>query len=94
MMRVARGGMAMILSVEFEKAAQHARSLPSQSDEVLLELYGLYKQATAGDASGDGPGMFDFVGRAKFEAWAAVRGTSREAAMRAYVDRVESLARG
>jgi len=82
----------MSLTAEFEAAAQQAKSLPRQSDEVLLELYGLYKQATAGDVSGEEPGMFDFVGRAKYDAWQALRGTDRESAMRAYVDRVHELA--
>lgn len=84
----------MSVSAEFEKAAQQAKGLPDQPDEVLLELYGLYKQATAGDVSGDAPGMFDFVGRAKYDAWKSRQGMDREAAMRSYVDRVKELAGG
>jgi len=82
----------MTIAAEFERATQQAKRLPHQPDEVLLELYGLYKQATAGDVSGDAPGMFDFVGRAKYDAWEARKGMDREAAMQAYVDRVRELA--
>jgi acyl-CoA-binding protein len=57
----------------------------------LLRLYGLYKQATAGDATGKRPGMMDFKGRAKFDAWGERRGMSRDAAMEAYVALVDKL---
>ena len=76
----------------FEAATTRAKTLPEQPNEVLLELYGLYKQATDGDAHGDEPGMFDFVGRAKWDAWSALAGTSREQAMRSYAARVQQLA--
>jgi carboxylesterase len=84
----------MSLEQEFQGAAARAKSLPAQSDEVLLQLYGLYKQATSGDVAGDEPGMFDFVGRAKYDAWAGHRGTARDEAMRAYVALVDRLAAG
>jgi acyl-CoA-binding protein len=58
----------------------------------LLELYGLFKQATAGDVSGSRPGMLDFKGRAKYDAWASRKGRSRESAMDAYVKVVLRLA--
>jgi diazepam-binding inhibitor (GABA receptor modulator, acyl-CoA-binding protein) len=61
------------------------------SNEKLLELYGLYKQATEGDASGSRPGMLDLKGRAKYDAWARRKGTTRDAAMKAYVALVEEL---
>lgn len=82
----------MSLTAEFERTAQQAKSLPEQPDEVLLELYGLYKQATVGDVSGDAPGMFDFVGRAKYDAWKSREGMDRDSAMRAYIARVGELA--
>ena len=84
----------MSLESDFQRAAAKARALPSQPDEVLLELYGFFKQATVGDVAGDEPGVFDFVGRAKYRAWQALQGTSKAAAMQAYVDRVAELARG
>jgi diazepam-binding inhibitor (GABA receptor modulating acyl-CoA-binding protein) len=65
------------------------RSTPAPDE--LLELYALYKQATAGDAHGDRPGMLDFKGRAKYDAWAARRGTSKSDAMTAYTAVVARL---
>ena len=80
---------------EFEAAAVRSKTLPKRpSDEVLLQLYSLYKQATEGDVAGEEPGFFDFVGRAKYDAWEARRGMSREAAMKAYVELVNRLAAG
>ena len=52
---------------------------------MLLELYALYKQATAGDVSGERPGMMDFINRAKYDAWERYRGYSSEAAMERYL---------
>ena len=84
----------MGLKNQFEEAIDRAKSLPSQSNETLLELYGLYKQATAGDVQGDRPGGFDFLGAAKYDAWAKRRGMSQDQAMQAYADLVDSLAAG
>jgi acyl-CoA-binding protein len=82
----------MDLMEELEQAAERAKQLPTKPDnDVLLKLYGLYKQATEGDVSGDKPGMFDFVAKAKYEAWEARQGMSTEEAVRAYVDLVERL---
>ena len=84
--------MADELKSRFEQAAKDVNSLTQRpSDDDLLELYGLYKQATAGDVSGDKPGMFDFKGRAKYEAWEELSGTSAEDAMQRYIDKVKSL---
>jgi len=82
----------MSVQTEFEQAAVRVKGLPAQPDEVLLQLYGLYKQATLGDVSGDEPGMFDFVGRAKYDAWAERRGMAKDEAMRAYTELVDRLA--
>lgn len=76
---------------EFDAALQEVKSLPDQPPEVLLELYGLFKQASAGDVSGKRPGMLDFKGRAKYDAWATRKGMGKEAAMDAYVAVVERL---
>jgi acyl-CoA-binding protein len=54
-------------------------------------MYGLYKQGSEGDVNGPAPGMFDFVASAKFQAWQKLEGTSRESAMKKYVDLVDSL---
>lgn len=82
----------MVLKDQFEAAIEKAKGLPSQSNDTLLELYGLYKQATGGDVQGDRPGGFDFRGAAKYDAWASRSGLSNDEAMQAYVDLVERLA--
>ena len=80
------------LKAEFETAAKEVQQLPSRpGNDTLLDLYALYKQATAGDVSGSRPGFTDFVGRAKYDAWAKLKGTSKEAAMRSYIELVASL---
>ena len=66
------------LQSQFEAAAQAAMNLPTRPDnETMLKLYALFKQAKAGDATGSRPGMFDMVGRAKYDAWARLKGMSR-----------------
>lgn len=57
----------------------------SGTNEQKLRAYALYKQATAGDATGDRPGMFDMIARAKYDAWAALKGTTKDSAMEQYV---------
>ena len=80
------------LKAQFEAAAAASKQLPKKPDnDTLLKLYSLYKQGTSGDVSGPEPGMFDFIGRAKYDAWAAIKGTAPEAAMRTYIDLVKSL---
>ncbi len=83
------------LNSAFEAATIAAKSLPQKPDnETLLKLYALYKQGTSGDVSGSRPGFTDFVGRAKFDAWAKLKGTSAESAQQSYVDLVNSLQGG
>ncbi len=80
------------LKERFEKASVEVKSLPKRPDnETLLKLYSLYKQGAEGDVSGDRPGGFDFVNRAKYDAWAELKGTAQEAAMQKYVELVQSL---
>jgi diazepam-binding inhibitor (GABA receptor modulator, acyl-CoA-binding protein) len=82
------------LKALFEQATADAKQLPAWPDnETMLQLYSLFKQATQGDASGKRPGFTDFVGRAKYDAWAKLQGTDQEAAMQAYVDLVDKLKR-
>lgn len=76
----------------FQHATHDAQRLPERPDNAtLLQLYGLYKQATEGDIAATKPGFFDFVGTAKYEAWARLQGTGREAAMHQYVELVARL---
>ena len=80
------------LQKRFEDAVAQSKTLTQRPDNMtLLKLYALYKQGTSGDASGERPGMTDFVARAKHDAWAGLAGTSAEQAMQQYVDLVESL---
>ena len=87
--------MSSDLETRFAAAAQSAQSLPTKPDNAtLLQLYSLYKQATAGDVTGKRPGMTDFRGRAKYDAWAALQGTSKDKAMQSYIALVEQLKKG
>lgn len=83
----------MSLEDDFQAAQVRVKQLAhTPKPDQLLELYSLYKQATAGDVSGARPPMLDFKGRAKYDAWAARRGMPAAAAMQAYVDVVRRLA--
>jgi len=80
------------LEQRFEAAQAAAKKLPAKPDnETLLELYSYFKQAMEGDVNGARPGAFDFVARAKFDAWEARKGVRKDAAMRAYIKLVEHL---
>lgn len=80
------------LQTDFENAVENVRKLSRRpSDNELLELYALFKQGTSGDVSGKRPGMLDFKGRAKHDAWAAKKGTSKDGAMTSYIELVEKL---
>jgi len=80
------------LKAAFEQATKDVQSLSERPDnDTLLRLYALYKQGAEGDVSGAKPGFFDFVGTAKYEAWAKLKGTTQDEAMRKYVDLVKKL---
>ncbi len=80
---------------QFEQAQKDVKTLTSRpSNDQLLSLYSLFKQGTEGDASGKRPGMMDIKGRAKFDAWAKLKGTDQEQAMQKYVALVKSLLAG
>jgi acyl-CoA-binding protein len=82
----------MDIKAKFEDAQGRVKSLPSKpGNEALLKLYSLYKQSSAGDCGTKRPGMMDFVGRAKWDAWSAIKGMKSEDAMTSYVDYVDSL---
>lgn len=83
----------MDVKVLFDQAAAESQNLSERpSNETLLQLYGLYKQATEGDVNVDPPSNpFDFVSRAKYDAWANLKGHSRETAMKEYVMLVNKL---
>ncbi|NHZ36946.1 MULTISPECIES: acyl-CoA-binding protein [Massilia] len=82
----------MSLQEQFDQALADSKNLPERPDnQTLLKIYALYKQASAGDTDGNRPGMTDFVARAKYDAWDAVKGTSKDEAMQQYVDLIDEL---
>jgi len=85
----------MSIGEEFERAQVDVKQLAKRpGDDVLLRLYALYKQGTQGDAGEKRPGMFDLVGRAKYDAWKALAGTPVEHAQQRYVALVRELGAG
>jgi diazepam-binding inhibitor (GABA receptor modulating acyl-CoA-binding protein) len=82
----------MTLQAQFDQAVADSKNLPERPDNMtLLKIYSLYKQASEGDATGDRPGMTDMVGRFKWDAWDALKGTSKADAMQQYVDLITDL---
>ncbi|MDY7549058.1 acyl-CoA-binding protein [Glaciimonas sp. CA11.2] len=82
----------MTLQTEFDQALADSKNLAERPDNMtLLKMYAIYKQGSLGDATGDRPGMTDFVGRAKWDAWNALKGTSQEVAKQQYIDFVKDL---
>ncbi len=83
----------MELQQLFENAVANSKTLTEKpSNETLLQLYSLYKQASEGDVTIDAPSNpFDFVAKAKYEAWESLKGTAKEKAMQEYIDLVLKL---
>ena len=82
----------MSLTERFEDAQKRVKALATApSTDKLLALYALYKQGTEGDVTGKRPGMLDFKGQAKYDAWAKKKGLSKDQAMEAYVSLVDEL---
>lgn len=81
----------MAIDDDFSAAKSRVQKLSSVGNEDMLLLYALFKQASEGDVKGARPGMLDFKGRAKYDAWSTRKGTSSEDAKRAYVAAVEQL---
>jgi diazepam-binding inhibitor (GABA receptor modulating acyl-CoA-binding protein) len=82
----------MTLEDQFNQAVADSKNLSERPDnQTLLQMYALYKQASSGDAAGERPGMTDFVGRAKFDAWNALKGVPADDARRQYIDLVAGL---
>lgn len=82
----------MELQQQFEQAVADSKNLPERPDNMtLLKIYALYKQATEGDVQGERPGFTDMVGRFKWDTWEGMKGTSREDAMRQYIDLIADL---
>ncbi|MES2423687.1 MAG: acyl-CoA-binding protein [Pseudomonadota bacterium] len=80
------------LKAAFEAAVANSKSLTERPDNAtLLKLYALYKQGSVGDNAEKKPGFADMVGRAKWDAWNNLKGTSNDDAMQQYIDLIESL---
>jgi diazepam-binding inhibitor (GABA receptor modulator, acyl-CoA-binding protein) len=83
---------SMTLQEKFDAAQAKVKTLTSRpSNDVLLKLYGLYKQGSEGDNTTKKPGMFDIKEQFKWTAWSELKGTDKEAAKQKYIDLVESL---
>lgn len=85
------------LKAAFDAAVDQVQNAPSDgsfkpSNDYKLTMYALFKQATDGDVSGKKPGMLDVVGRAKYNAWEKLKGTSADDAMTQYIAEVEKVA--
>jgi diazepam-binding inhibitor (GABA receptor modulator, acyl-CoA-binding protein) len=82
----------MELKAKFDSAVARSKELTKRpSNEELLSLYALYKQATEGDVTGERPGGFDFKAIAKFDAWEELKGKPKDAAMTEYIALVDRL---
>ena len=82
----------MALAEDFQAAVERSKTLTKRpSNEELLDLYALFKQATDGDVSGERPGGFDFKAIAKHDAWAGKKGIGKDEAMKEYVNLVSRL---
>ena len=82
------------LKKQFEKATKDVtKAKTDPGNDMKLRLYAHFKQGTEGDVAGDKPGFTDFVGRAKYDAWAKLKGMSNDDAMTAYVMLVERVLR-
>nr|AFK10949.1 putative acyl-coenzyme A binding protein [Callorhinchus milii] len=82
----------LVYRIAFQKAAEEVKHLTTvPTDEEMLAIYSLYKQATVGDVNTERPGMLDFKGKAKWDAWSKLKGTSKEEAMKLYIAKVEEM---
>ncbi|KAG8953154.1 hypothetical protein FRC04_003102 [Tulasnella sp. 424] len=78
-------------NAKFEKAVAIVQGLPKDgpvqlSNDDKLKFYKYYKQATVGDVNTTRPGLMDFTGKAKWDAWDSLKGTSQEKAKEEYVE--------
>jgi acyl-CoA-binding protein len=83
------------INTQFDQAQQDVKQLTERPGNLtLLRLYALFKQATEGDVHGDKPGFTDIVGKYKYDAWGALKGTGQDVAKQQYVELVEALKSG
>lgn len=86
----------MELNAQFEQAIKDSKTLSEKpSNDILLQLYSLYKQSTEGDVTTEPPSNpFDFVNKAKHDVWNSLKGKTKDSAMQEYVDLVQKLKGG
>merc|ERR1711936_698251 len=79
-------------SAAFNTAAEEVKNLASQpTNEEMLNVYALFKQASVGDCNTTRPGMLDMKGKAKWDAWDKKKGMEKAAAEAEYIELVEKL---
>jgi len=84
----------MSLDERFNAAAERVKTLKNKpNDTQLLEIYGLFKQGTVGDVNTSRPGMLDLKGKAKWDSWNGLKGTSQDEAKEKYIAIVDELAK-
>ncbi|MEO6611887.1 MAG: acyl-CoA-binding protein [Chitinophagaceae bacterium] len=83
----------MELKEQFEQAAAESKGLSQKpSNDTLLQLYSLYKQGSIGDVNTEPPSNpFDFVAKAKYDAWTSLKGKKQIEAMQEYIDLISKL---
>lgn len=80
------------MKADFEKAQADVKTITKRpSNDDFLFLYAHFKQANSGDVSGSRPGMMDMINRAKYDAWAKLKGGSKDDAMKKYIEKVNAL---
>uniref|UniRef100_A0A3Q2QPD4 Acyl-CoA binding domain containing 7 n=1 Tax=Fundulus heteroclitus TaxID=8078 RepID=A0A3Q2QPD4_FUNHE len=82
----------MSVEAEFKKVADEVKKVKTQpTNDELLVLYGLYKQAVVGDVNTDRPGLLDLTGKAKWDAWESRKGMSKDEAMSTYITHAKEI---
>ncbi len=82
----------MSLQEQFDQAVADSKTLSERPDnQTMLSMYALYKQASSGDVEGKRPGMMDMINRAKYDAWAGLKGKTADEAMQEYIDIIADL---
>lgn len=78
--------------MDFERASIVVKKLKTKpTNDELLILYGLYKQATSGNCNTPEPSFFQFEAKAKWNSWKAYHNVSFANAKQEYVNIVITL---
>ena len=74
-----------------KRVAENSAAMDKLPNDKKADIYGLFKQATVGDINTERPGMLDFKGKAKWDAWSSKKGITQEEAKQAYIDLINDL---